>query len=125
MQLGVIRAFENANRPLVPITGDSTIQFLGKWRELRDATGFETLGYINGPGFTANLALGIGLRLLRGEELKDGIMGGPNKNIMRIELMPITNDNLDELYEEHISNRGIADFIDGWYSQEEIDALFK
>jgi ribose transport system substrate-binding protein len=125
MQLGVIRAFENANRPLVPITGDSTIEFLAKWRELRDKSGFKTLGCINGPGFTANLALGIGIRLLRGQELKPGVMGGPNKNVLSIKLMPITNDNLDQLYEEHLSKRGIADFIDGWYSQEEIDALFK
>jgi ribose transport system substrate-binding protein len=125
MQLGIIRAFENANRPLVPITGDSTIEFLAKWRELRDKSGFETLGFINGPGFTANLALGIGIRLLRGEELKAGVMGGPNSNVLKIKLKPINNDNLDQLYEEHLSQRGIADFIDGWYSQEEIDALFK
>ena len=67
----------------------------------------------------------VGIRLLRGEKLKDGVMGGPNKNVMMIKLMPITNDNLDQLYEEHLSKRGIADFIDGWYSEEEIEALFK
>lgn len=125
MQFGEIRAFEAANRPLVPITGDSTIQFLKKWKELRDSTGFETLAYVNGPGFTANLALGIGVRMLRGQKLKDGLLAGAGKNVMSVKLMPITNKNLDALYDEHMSKRGIADFIDGWYSQEEINALFK
>jgi len=125
MQYGEIRAFEAANRPLVPISGDSTLQFLKKWRELRDQNGFETLAFENGPGFTANLAMGIGIRLLQGKTLKDGLFTGPNKNMMRIKMMPITNKNLDAIYEQHMSQRGMADFIDGWYSQSEIDALFK
>ena len=79
MQFGEIRAFEAANRPLVPITGDSTIQFLKKWKELRDKSAFETLAFINGPGFTANLALGIGVRMLQGKELKDGLLAGPGQ----------------------------------------------
>lgn len=125
MQLGEIRAFENANRPIVPITGDSTIEFLKKWKELRDKSGFETVSYINGPGFTANLALGIGVRLVQGKQLKDGVMGGPNKNVMSIKLMQINNKNLDSIFDEHFSKRGNADFVDGWYTEEEIDALLK
>ena len=125
MQEGIIRAFENSNRDLVPITGDSTISFLKKWIELRDSNGFETLAYINGPGFTANLAMGVGIRILQGKELKDGLLSGENNQVLSIELMPITNDNIDDLYAEHMSKRGNADFIDGWYTEEEIDALFK
>ena len=44
---------------------------------------------------------------------------------MSIKLMPISNKNLDSLYDEHLSKRGMADFIDGWYTQAEIEALFK
>jgi ribose transport system substrate-binding protein len=125
MQLGIIKAFENANRQLVPISGDSTIAFLEKWIALKKSSNFETVAYINGPGFTANLALGIGIRLLQGKELKKELMTGPNKTIMLIKLEPITNENVEKVYEDHITNRGIADFIDGWYSQERIDSLFK
>lgn len=122
MQLGIIKAFENAHRELVPITGDSTVAFLEKWIELKKSQGFSTVAYINGPGFTANLALGIGIRMLQGKELKSGLLDGPR---MSLELEQINNDNVEQLYKEHIENRGIADFIDGWYSQERIDSMFQ
>ena len=37
----------------------------------------------------------------------------------------ITDDNVKKLYDEHIADRGILEYIDNWWSQDQINALFK
>jgi hypothetical protein len=35
------------------------------------------------------------------------------------------NDTLDAIYDEHITLRGITEYIDAWPSQEELDSYFE
>ncbi len=125
MALGVVRAFQAANRPTPIMNGEGMIPFMEEWMELRDTEGFESFAIANGPGFTINYALGVGLRMLRGEEIDEAFWNaGPRE--ARVELGPqFDNDTLDEVYDAHIALRGITDYIDDWPSQADLDALFE
>lgn len=125
MCLGVIQAFQAANRPTPVMNGEGMIPFMDEWMALRDSEDFETFAVANAPGFTINYALGVGLRMLQGKELKDGFWNaGPRE--ARVELGPeFDNTTMDEIYNAHIATRGIADYIDDWPSQAELDALFE
>jgi ribose transport system substrate-binding protein len=125
MSLGVVKAFIAANRPVPIMNGEGMIPFMDIWKELRDSEGYEAMAIANGPGTTSNTALGVGLRMLRGETLKDGYwnQGGQVRFII---LEPVfDNDTLDAIYDEHITLRGITEYIDAWPSQEELDSYFE
>jgi len=129
--LGTIRAFEAAGRPLPVINGEATLPFLEYWLANRDK-GFTAFAITNSPGFASNLCLGIGVRLLQGKQLKEGIFKpDPVVNVTTdtVFLVPlkdyITEENLEEVYETHMAYRGIAYYIDIWYTQKQIDELFK
>jgi ribose transport system substrate-binding protein len=129
--LGTIRAFEAANRPLPAINGEATRPFFEYWLE-NMSEGFSSFAITNSPGFASNLCLGIGLRMLEGKQIKDGIFlpddvtGVTTDTVFLAPLVSyITDDNVQEIYDEHITKRGLADYIDIWYTQEELDALFE
>ncbi len=125
MCLGVVKAFQSANRPVPIMNGEGMIPFMDVWRELRDEEGFEAYAIANGPGFTINYALGVGLRMLQGKELKDGFFNKGEK-IAMVQLGPeFDNSTLEQIYEEHITEKGITEYIDAWPTQEELDALFE
>jgi ribose transport system substrate-binding protein len=129
--LGSIRAFEAAGRPLPVMNGEAMRPFFEYWLEHKDQ-GFESFAITNSPGFASNLCLGIGVRLLQGKQLKDGYFKTDdvaNITTDTLFLVPlteyITNDNVEEIYQRHMNYRGIADYIDIWYTQEQMDALFE
>jgi len=125
MCLGVAKAFQSANRPVPIMNGEGMIPFMDVWRELRDEEGFESYAIANAPGFTVNYALGVGLRMLQGKELKDGFFNKGEK-IAMVQLGPeFDNSTLEQIYEEHIAEKGITEYIDAWPTQEELDALFE
>jgi ribose transport system substrate-binding protein len=124
MCVGIVEAFESAGRPIPPMSGSATVSFLEKWIELKNEKGFKTVAYINGPGFTANLALGIGVRMVMGKELRDDVFTDKEQKLIKLSLPEITNSTVEDVYAEHLENKGIADFIDGWYSQKKIDSMF-
>jgi ribose transport system substrate-binding protein len=125
MSLGVVKAFQAANRPVPIMNGEGMIPFMDVWKELRDSEGYEARAIANGPGFTSNFCLGIGLRLLRGETLKDGFWNKGDRIRFDILSPEFGNDELDAIYDEHVTLRGITEYIDSWYSQEELDAFFE
>jgi ribose transport system substrate-binding protein len=129
--LGSIRAFEAAGRSLPVINGEATLPFLEYWLANRDK-GFTAFAITNSPGFASNLCLGIGVRLLQGKQLKDDVFNPDpvvDVGTETVFLVPlksyITDDNVEEVYNTHVSYRGIAYYIDIWYEQDQIDALFK
>ena len=62
--------------------------------------GFESFGIANPPGGTICPALGIGIRLLQGRELKPEVVS--ENKVVYIKPTPfVTNENLDEVYEEY------------------------
>jgi ribose transport system substrate-binding protein len=125
MSLGVVKAFQAANRPVPIMNGEGMIPFMDVWKELRDSEGYEARAIANGPGFTSNFCLGVGLRLLRGETLKDGFWNKGERIRFDILSPEFGNDELDAIYDEHVTLRGITEYIDSWYSQEELDAFFE
>jgi len=124
MCLGVVKAFQAANRAVPIMNGEGMIPFMDVWKELRDKEGFEAYAIANAPGYTVNYALGVGLRMLQGKKLKDGFFNkGPQQ--ASVTLGPdFDNATLDQVYNDHITTRGITEYIDSWPTQEELDALF-
>jgi len=63
--------------------------------------------------------------MLQGKELKDGFFNKGEK-IAMVQLGPeFDNSTLEQIYEEHITEKGITEYIDSWPTQEELDALFE
>ncbi len=122
MSLGIIRAFQAAGRPLPFITGETQVAFIKEWKKLKDEIGFESFGIANPPGGTICPALGIGIRLLQGKKLKPEVVS-ENQVVYIKPTLVVTNENLDEVYEEY-KTWADAYYVNGWYSQEELDALF-
>lgn len=122
MTLGIIRAFQAAGRPLPIVTGETQVAFIKMWKELKDSQGFNTFGVTNSPGAVCT-ALGIGLRLLQGKELKPEVLIDNHIIYTKPELF-VDNNNIDQIYEEY---KDWADsyYVNKWYTQEQLDALFK
>jgi len=111
--------------PKIDMNGEGMIPFMDVWKELRDSEGFEAMAIANGPGTTSNTCLGVGLRLLRGETLKDGYWNKSDMVRFMILEPVFDNDTLDAIYDEHVTMRGITEYIDAWPSQEELDSYFE
>ena len=85
MTLGAIEAFQAANRPLVPMTGEDNNGFLKKWAELKPQ-GFESIA-VSKPTWLSAEALTVALDALDGKPVtKDNIIPPP----------VITNATLDQ-----------------------------
>jgi len=120
MALGVVNAFEAANKELPVVTGENMVGFLKKWKQLKDEKGFSTYGQNNPPGIGAT-ALGIGVRLLQGKQFKEPL---ENNTYYYPIGTHITNDNLEAELEK-VKDRPDTYTLDEWLSEEQLDALFK
>ena len=122
MALGVIRAFQAAGRPLPVVTGETQVAFVKMWKEMKDSQGFSTFGVTNSPGAVCT-SLGIGLRLLRGGELKPEAVTD-NHVVYTRPVLQVDDDNIDDVYAEY---KDWADsyYVNKWYSQEQLDELFQ
>jgi len=89
---------------------------------LKDSQGFTTFGVTNSPGAICT-SLGIGLRLLQGKELKPENLIDNHIIYLKPALF-VDNNNIDQIYEEY---KDWADsyYVNKWYTQEQLDALFK
>ncbi len=85
MTLGAIEAFQAANRPLVPMTGEDNNGFLKVWAKLKP-TGFESIA-VSKPTWLAAKSLEVALDALSGKQVQKDIILPPPV---------ITNDNLDQ-----------------------------
>jgi ribose transport system substrate-binding protein len=127
--MGTLRAFDAAGRKHPIINGDYMVNFVEYW--VKNINTVDAFTLINSPGMASCLGLGVGVRMLRGMKLKDGFFKeDPLHNIKSptVALIPYTNkldnSNVVEMYNNHINTRGIAEYLDIWPSQDEIDALF-
>jgi ribose transport system substrate-binding protein len=98
MAEGTLRALISAGREDEVIqTGEARVGFLKQWKE----AGINSIGVPNPPGAMAS-AMKVGLLLLQGNELRDGVLEGAYENSLYLPIPPVvTNDNLDEMLEEH------------------------
>lgn len=128
---GIFRAFEAAGRE-VPIMNADYMASTLEWWIANMENGFESFTVLNSPGFYSNICLGVGLRMLRGWELPDDFWGPDelhNITTPTVAHIPttdyITQDNVKDVYDEHIKTRGVDVYVDKWPSQEEINSWFK
>lgn len=140
---GVLKAYENAGKELPVMTGDYTKAFLQKWNELPD---LNTIGVSYAPG-NAVPALDVTVRLLQGKTIKEEFLE-PNpmdENLINtIMLDPpyvITREgNQDAVWMEGLNgtkaitleealgmmeDKADTAAVDGWISEEEVDAFFE
>ncbi|MGA2766645.1 MAG: substrate-binding domain-containing protein [Spirochaetia bacterium] len=129
--LGSIRAFDAAGRALPMMNGEAMLPYLEYWLKHKKE-GFSSFAIENGPGYTITVALGMGIRILEGKQVKQGFfkpdaeMHVSSNTIWAVPLKNyITDDNVQKVYNDHMADRGILEYIDNWYSQEQLDALFK
>jgi ribose transport system substrate-binding protein len=120
MALGVVNAFKSVNKKLPAITGENSVGFLKKWKELKDGSSFSTYGQNNPPGIGAT-ALGIGVRLLQGKDFKEPLK---NKTYYYPISTRITNENLEAELDK-VKDKPDTYTLDEWHSEQELDALFK
>jgi len=128
--MGTLRAFDAAGREYPITNGDYMVNYVGYWVENIDT--IEAFTLVNSPGWGTNFGLGVGLRMLRGWEIKDDFFapdelhGIDSPTVALIDYSTILdNSNVAEIYQRHIDTRGTAEYIDIWPSQEEIDSYFK
>ncbi|QMV43312.1 ABC transporter substrate-binding protein [Cohnella cholangitidis] len=120
MALGVVNAFQAANKKLPVITGENNVAFLKKWKELKDSEGFSTYGQNNPPGIGAT-ALGIGVRMLQGKKsnlpMKDNTFYYPIST-------HIKNDTLEAELNK-VADKPDTFTLDEWLSEEQLNAFFE
>jgi len=128
--MGTLRAFDSAGRAHPITNGDYMVNYVEYWVENIDTVDSFTL--INSPGFGTNLGVGVGVRMLQGWTLKEGFFTSDDLHGINSETVAlvtytkyIDNSNVEEIYNNHINTRGIAEYVDIWPTQEEIDALFE
>ena len=122
--LAAIRAFDAANRPLPVINGEGFRPFFEYWVANLDK-GFTSYAIANGPGFAMTASLGIGLQMLQGKELKDSVLPKGQKVVNLNHRYEIVDKNVKEALDEHTRLRGVEDYIDEVWTEDQILALFK
>ncbi len=120
MALGVVKAYQAANRKLPLMTGELMVGFLKTWKELKEKEQFATIGESNPPGISAT-ALGIGIRILQGKKIK--ALEGNNTYYYPVKDI-ITNDKFDAYFDK-VKDKPDSYFPDEWLTEEELDALFE
>jgi ribose transport system substrate-binding protein len=122
--LAAIRAFQSANRGTPVINGEGFRPFFEYWTENLDK-GFTSYAIANGPGFAMTASLGIGIQLLQGKQLKESILPKGSKVVNLNHRYEITDKNVKEGLSEHTRLRGVEDYIDEVWTEEQVLALFK
>ncbi|HYZ63613.1 MAG TPA: substrate-binding domain-containing protein [Acetobacteraceae bacterium] len=119
MGLGVLRAFQNARRPIPVMTAEAQKSFLLAWkRELQNGTDMRAFAQPNPPDISRN-AIGIAVRLADGRTLKPQ----PDNTIFYPVSGQVTRDNLDQVLAQ-MQDKPDSYFLAEWFSEPQLDALF-
>ena len=122
MTLGILRAFDAAGRKVPVVTGETQVAFIKEWKKRKDDSGFSTFGVENSPGAVCT-SLGVGLRLLQGKKLKAGSFVKPNE-IWTKPFLFVDNNNIEQTYGKYKDTLD-SFYVNTWYSEDAIDALFQ
>jgi ribose transport system substrate-binding protein len=120
MSLGVVKAYQAADKPIPVITGETRVVFLRKWKQLKDSGQFSSYGQNNPPGIGAT-ALGIGVRLVEGKQWR---AAPPDHTFHYWVKTHVTNANLEEELQK-LKDKPDTYFNDEWLSESEMDNLFQ
>ena len=119
MGLGVLRAFQNAHRPIPVMTAEAQKSFLMAWKkELESGTKMQAFAQPNPPDISRN-AIGIAVRLANGRKLKPV----PENTIYYPIKLEVTRDNLDKVLEQ-MKDKPDSYFLAEWFSEPQLDAFF-
>jgi len=119
MALGVLRAFENANRRVPVMTGEAQKGFLQEWKKQRDAGNpMKVFVQVNPPDISRT-ALGITVRLAQGRKLKPL----PDNTYFFPITKTVTPETLDATLAS-MKDKPDSYFLGQWLSEPELDALF-
>lgn len=120
MALGVVKAFQAANRPVPPMTAELMVGFLKEWKNiLAKNPEFQCFAQANPPGISGT-AIGIAVRIANGKKLKplkDNTLYYPIKTF-------VTKENLDKVLAEY-KDKPDTYFVNEWLSDSELDKLFE
>jgi ribose transport system substrate-binding protein len=120
MSLGVVNAYEAADKPIPVITGETRVVFLRKWKQLKDSGSFTSYAQNNPPGIGAT-ALAIGVRLVDGKQWKVSPVDHTFHYMVKTRVI---NGNLeDELLKLKV--KPDTYFNDEWLPDNEVDHLFQ
>ncbi len=125
MALGVVQAYEAAGVDLPVVTGETQVAFLSKWNELGGST-FNTFAQNNPPAIGAT-ALGIGIRLVQGMELKEEVISSTETypRVYFYEVQHLIGPSEFAPYYEEYQDEPPTYFPDEFLSEEALDALFE
>jgi ribose transport system substrate-binding protein len=120
MALGVMRAFENAGRPIPTMTGETQKAFLEEWKSaLAKQPDLKIFAQVNPPDISRT-ALGIAVRIAAGKKLKplkDNTYYYPITTF-------VTSADLDATLAK-TQDKPNGYFLASWLSEDQIDALFE
>ncbi len=120
MGLGVLRAFQNAHRPIPVMTGEAQKSFLEAWKkELANNANIRMYAQPNPPDISRN-AIGIAVRLAAGHKLKPQ----PENTIYYPIHLEVTRDNLDQVLDQ-MKDKPDSYFLAEWFSEPQLDAFFE
>jgi ribose transport system substrate-binding protein len=119
MALGVLRAFENADRRVGVMTGEAQKGFLQEWKKQRDAGNpMKVFVQVNPPDISRT-ALGIAVRVAQGRKLKPL----PDNTYFFPITKTVSEDTLDATLES-MKDKPDSYFLGQWLTEPELDALF-
>jgi ribose transport system substrate-binding protein len=119
MGLGVLRAFQNARRPIPVMTGEAQKAFLMAWRqELKAGSKMRAFAQANPPWISRD-AIGFAVRLAAGKTLRPL----PNNTYYYPITRTVTPDTLDTTLAE-MQDKPDSWFLQEWLSEAQLDALF-
>lgn len=120
MAMGVMRAFDSANREITTMTGEATPGYLKMWKEkLQENPEFQSFAQANPPGISAS-AMQVAVRVATGRQLKE-----MEDNVFYYPISrTVYNDNLDDVLAE-MEGKPDTYFLDEWLTDEQAEDLFQ
>ena len=120
MALGVMRAFENAGRPIPTMTGETQKAFLEEWKSaLAKQPDLKIFAQVNPPDISRT-ALGIAVRIAAGKKLKPLKDNTYYYSITTF----VTSADLDATLAK-MQDKPNGYFLAAWLSEDQVDALFE
>ena len=119
MGLGVLRAFQNAGRPIPVMTGEAQKAFLLAWKkELESGRHMRAFAQAN-PPWISRTAIGFAVRLAAGKKLKPL----PHNTYYYPITRTVTPETLDATLAD-MKGKPDSWFLEEWLSESQLDALF-
>ncbi|ABG03373.1 periplasmic sugar binding protein-like protein [Rubrobacter xylanophilus DSM 9941] len=126
MARGVLQAIVASDPERFPVVvGEARLGYMRLWHELRQQDeDFSSYGVINPPGVGAS-GLRVAVEMLRGKELKEGVLSGEANNTIYVPIPGVVNDqNFDEWY-ARVKDKEGEYVLDGIISREKAQSYFK